>query len=37
MRKTLFIIGVLAAFSIVSFAQTKNDTIQQLQQQDRES
>jgi TolA-binding protein len=31
MRKTLFIIGVFAAFSIVSFAQTKNDTIQQLQ------
>jgi hypothetical protein len=33
MRKTLLIIAVLAIFSIVSFAQTKNDSIQQLQHQ----
>ncbi|HEY5122718.1 MAG TPA: hypothetical protein VIK14_03175, partial [Ignavibacteria bacterium] len=31
MRKTLFIIGVITLFSTVSFAQTKNDTIKQLQ------
>jgi hypothetical protein len=33
MIKTLLIIAVLAIFSIVSFAQTKNDSIQQLQHQ----
>jgi hypothetical protein len=31
MRKTLLILGVLAIFGTVSVAQTKNDTIQQLQ------
>ena len=31
MRKTILIIGVIAVFSTVSVAQTKNDTIQQLQ------
>jgi DNA repair exonuclease SbcCD ATPase subunit len=33
MRKTILIIGVIALFSSVSVAQTKNDTIQQLQRQ----
>ena len=33
MRKTILIIGVIAIFSTVSVAQTKNDTIQQLQHQ----
>jgi hypothetical protein len=33
MGKKIFIIGVFAIFSAVSFAQTKNDTIQQLQRQ----
>ena len=33
MRKTILIIGVIAVFSTVSVAQTKNDTIQQLQRQ----
>jgi len=33
MRKTILIIGVIAVFSTVSVAQTKNDTIQQLQHQ----
>jgi hypothetical protein len=33
MRKTILTLGVLAVFSAVSFAQTKNDTIQQLQHQ----
>ena len=33
MKKTILIIGVIAIFSTVSVAQTKNDTIQQLQQQ----
>jgi hypothetical protein len=33
MRKTLLIIGVIAIFSTVSFAQTKNDTLQLLQRQ----
>ena len=33
MRKTILIIGVIAIFSTVSVAQTKNDTIQQLQRQ----
>lgn len=33
MRKTLLIIGVIAVLSTVSVAQTKNDTIQQLQRQ----
>ena len=31
MRKAILIIGVIAVFSTVSVAQTKNDTIQQLQ------
>jgi predicted PurR-regulated permease PerM len=31
MRKTIFIIGVIAIFSTVSVAQTKKDTVQQLQ------
>ena len=31
MRTTILLIGVIAIFSNVSFAQTKNDTIQQLQ------
>jgi hypothetical protein len=31
MRKTILIIGVIVIFSTVSVAQTKNDTIQQLQ------
>jgi cytochrome c-type biogenesis protein CcmH/NrfF len=31
MRKTILIIGVIVIFSTVSAAQTKNDTIQQLQ------
>jgi predicted PurR-regulated permease PerM len=33
MRKALLIIGVLAVFSTLSLAQSKNDTIQQLQHQ----
>jgi hypothetical protein len=33
MRKAILIVGVLSIFSAVSVAQTKNDTIQQLQQQ----
>ena len=33
MRKTIFIIGVIAFFSTVSVAQSKNDTIQQLRSQ----
>ena len=33
MRKTLFIIGIIAFFSAASVAQTKNDTIQQLRSQ----
>ena len=33
MRKTILIIGVIVVFSTVSVAQTKNDTIQQLQRQ----
>ena len=33
MRKTIFIIGVIAIFSTVSVAQTINDTLQQLQRQ----
>ena len=33
MRKTILIIGVIAIFSTVSVAQTKNDSIQQLQRQ----
>jgi hypothetical protein len=33
MRRTILIAGVIAIFSIVSVAQTKNDTIQQLQRQ----
>jgi septal ring factor EnvC (AmiA/AmiB activator) len=33
MRKTILIIGVIAIFGTVSVAQTKNDTIQQLQRQ----
>ena len=33
MRKTIFIIGVIAFFSAVTVAQTKNDTIQQLRSQ----
>jgi hypothetical protein len=33
MKKTILIIGVIAFFSTVSAAQTKNDTIQQLQHQ----
>jgi septal ring factor EnvC (AmiA/AmiB activator) len=33
MRKPILIIGVIAIFSTVSVAQTKNDTIQQLQHQ----
>jgi hypothetical protein len=33
MRKTIFIIGVIAIFSAVSVAQTKNDSIQRLQRQ----
>lgn len=33
MRKTILIIGVIAIFSTVSVAQTKNDTIQQLKSQ----
>jgi hypothetical protein len=33
MRKTLLIIGVIAIFSTVSYAQAKNDTILQLQSQ----
>lgn len=33
MKKTIFIIGVIAFFCNVSVAQTKNDTIMQLQQQ----
>jgi hypothetical protein len=33
MRKTIFIIGVIAIFSTVSVAQTKNDTTQKLQRQ----
>jgi hypothetical protein len=33
MRKTLLIIGLVAIFTTVSLAQTKNDTIQQLQRQ----
>lgn len=33
MRKTLLIVGVIAIFSTVSVAQSKNDTIQQLQRQ----
>jgi len=33
MRKTILILGVIAIFSTVSFAQTKNDTIQKLQRQ----
>jgi hypothetical protein len=33
MRKILLIIGMIAVFSTVSVAQTKNDTIQQLQRQ----
>jgi len=31
MKKTILIIGVIAIFSTLSFAQTKNDSIQQLQ------
>jgi len=31
MKKTILIIGLIAVFSTVSVAQTKNDTIQQLQ------
>jgi len=31
MKKTILILGVIAIFSTLSFAQTKNDTIQQLQ------
>jgi hypothetical protein len=33
MRRTIFIIGVIAFFSTVSVAQSKNDTIQQLRSQ----
>jgi predicted PurR-regulated permease PerM len=33
MRRTILIIGVVTIFSTVSVAQTKNDTIQQLQRQ----
>jgi predicted PurR-regulated permease PerM len=33
MKKTIFIIGVIVLFSAVTVAQTKNDTIQQLQSQ----
>jgi hypothetical protein len=33
MRKTILIIGVIAVFGTVSLAQTKSDTIQQLQRQ----
>jgi hypothetical protein len=33
MRKKILILGVIAVFSTVSVAQTKNDTIQQLQRQ----
>ena len=33
MKKTILIIGIIAIFSAVSFAQTKNDTIQLLQRQ----
>jgi hypothetical protein len=33
MRKTILIIGLIAIFSTVSVAQSKNDTIQQLQHQ----
>ena len=33
MRKTILIIGLIAIFSTVSVAQSKNDTIQQLQRQ----
>jgi hypothetical protein len=33
MKKTILIIGVIAIFSTVTAAQTKNDTIQQLQRQ----
>ena len=33
MKKTILIIGVIAIFSTFSVAQTKNDTIQQLQRQ----
>ncbi len=33
MRKTILIMGAVAIFSAVSVAQTKNDTIQQLQRQ----
>ena len=33
MKKTILIIGVVAIFSTISLAQTKNDTIQLLQQQ----
>ena len=33
MRKTILIIGVIAVFNTVSVAQTKNDTIQELQRQ----
>jgi cell division protein FtsB len=33
MRKTILILGVLAIFGTVTLAQTKNDTIQQLQRQ----
>jgi predicted nucleic acid-binding Zn-ribbon protein len=33
MRKTILIIGVIAIFGTASFAQTKNDTIQQLKHQ----
>lgn len=33
MRKTILILGVFAIFGTVTLAQTKNDTIQQLQQQ----
>ena len=33
MRKTILILGVIAIFSTVSVAQTKNDTIKKLQRQ----
>lgn len=33
MRRTTFIIGLIAVFSTVTFAQAENDTIQQLQRQ----
>ena len=33
MRKTILIIGIIAFFNAVSVAQTKNDSIQQLQRQ----